>query len=67
MSIAGFDDLDLASHVSPALTTMRVPTSDMGRLAADYLLNRLSGDNLKSEKTLDVELIVRGSTAPPNK
>lgn len=65
ISIAGFDDIDPASHITPALTTMRVPTSAMGRLAADYLLRRLSGDQAVSEKTLDVELIVRGSTAPP--
>lgn len=66
ISIAGFDDIDPASHITPALTTMRVPTSAMGRLAADYLLQRLSGDQVASKKTLDVELIVRGSTAPPN-
>ncbi len=65
ISIAGFDDLDLASHVCPALTTMRVPTTDMGRLAADYLLKRLSGESISSRRNLDVELIVRGSTAPP--
>ncbi len=65
VSIAGFDDIDLAGHITPALTTMRVPTSAMGRLAADYLLRRLSGERVVSEKTLDVELIVRGSTAPP--
>ncbi len=64
ISIAGFDDMDLASHISPALTTMHVPTTIMGQLAADYLLQRLSGNQLGSEKTLDVELIVRASTAP---
>jgi len=64
ISIAGFDDIDLAGHISPALTTMRVPTATMGRQAADYLLQRLSGDQATCEKTLDVELIVRASTAP---
>jgi len=65
ISIAGFDDIDLACHISPSLTTMRVPTTAMGQQAADYLLRRLSGESVISEKVLDVELIVRASTAPP--
>ena len=65
ISIAGFDDIDLACHISPTLTTMRVPTTAMGQQAADYLLRRLSGESVVSEKALDVELIVRASTARP--
>jgi len=65
ISIAGFDDLDLASHIMPALTTMRVPTSDMGHYAADYLLLSLAGELKTIRKSLNVELIVRASTAPP--
>jgi DNA-binding LacI/PurR family transcriptional regulator len=62
ISIAGFDDLDLASHVRPALTTVRVPTYEMGRLAAEMLLGMMAGR--PGHKTvLSSDVIVRGSTA----
>lgn len=65
MSITGFDDLPLARHLMPALTTMRVPSSAMGRAAADYLLGRLAGEHPAAATELEVELIVRATTAPP--
>ena len=66
LSIVGFDDLELSRHWRPALTTMHVPTERMWQLAAEYLLARLDGqavDNAQQE--IEVELVVRGSTAPP--
>jgi LacI family transcriptional regulator len=41
VSIIGFDNIALAQHVTPALTTMRVDKRGMGRLAAQLLFNRL--------------------------
>jgi LacI family transcriptional regulator len=64
ISITGFDDVDLASQVSPALTTMRVPATEMGRSAADYLLQRRAGRPTQDGIELQAELIVRTSTAP---
>ncbi len=37
----GYDDINLAEHVRPALTTMRVDKQRMGRSAVDILLDRL--------------------------
>lgn len=65
LSIVGFDDLDLASQVSPALTTMHVPSLRMGSGAADYLLGCLAGDAPARVGELEASLIVRGTTAPP--
>src|SRR5579885_3331991 len=65
ISIAGFDDLELASHIQPGLTTLRVPSAGMGRRAAEYLVSRLVGRTVPDCVELDVELIVRGTTAPP--
>jgi LacI family transcriptional regulator len=65
ISITGFDDLNLARHMEPALTTMRVPSAEMGRRAADYLFARLSGETPPAATELEVSLIVRGTTAPP--
>jgi LacI family transcriptional regulator len=64
LSVTGFDDLDLASHVVPPLTTMRVPSAAMGRLAAEHLLARIAGNDTSNAVALDSDLILRGSTAP---
>jgi LacI family transcriptional regulator len=65
VSITGFDDTELASSISPTLTTIRTPRVEMAELTAHYLLNRLNNAKA-SQKKLDVELIVRESTAPPS-
>jgi LacI family transcriptional regulator len=41
LSVVGFDDIDLAAHVAPALTTMRVDKVSMGRLAVQLLAHRV--------------------------
>jgi len=63
LSVTGFDDLDLASHVVPPLTTMRVPSASMGRLAAEHLLARIAGHETSNAVALDCDLILRGTTA----
>ena len=65
ISITGFDDLPLSRQLTPALTTMRVPSWEMGRSAADYLLKRLAGETPSAVTELEVELIARATTAPP--
>lgn len=41
LSVMGFDNISLAQHVTPALTTMRIDKMGMGRLATQLLLNRI--------------------------
>lgn len=65
VSIAGFDDFELSSHVVPSLTTMRVPAVEMGRQAADFLAECIAGRNTPARVLFEAELIVRGSTASP--
>ncbi len=64
VSIMGFDDLDWASHLQPSLTTMYVPTAEIGHAAADFLVGRLEGGDPAGRVEIDVDLIVRESTAP---
>ncbi len=65
LSIVGFDDLELAAHVAPALTTVRVPAEEMWRTAAERLLAALAGDSLPRETEIQVALVVRESSGPP--
>lgn len=62
LSVAGFDDTDLAQVVWPALTTIRQPIRDLGYAAADLLLE--FGETIE-RRQLPHELVVRGSTAAP--
>ncbi len=67
ISITGFDDLELASAVEPPLTTMRVPSGEMGTVAAEYLLARIAGHEVQSRVRLEAVLVERGSTAAPRR
>ena len=67
ISIVGMDDLELASHLTPALTTVRVPATEMGELSARYLIARLKGGRPVMRECLGAELILRGTTAAPHK
>jgi LacI family transcriptional regulator len=66
LSIVGFDDLPISRWVSPPLTTVRQPLSEMGRTAAEMLLMMIDRREPHSRQVeLATELIVRSSTAPP--
>jgi len=62
LSIAGFDDSDVASIVWPPLTTVRQPMRDLAYAAADLLFKL--GDGVE-RRELPFELILRQSAAPP--
>ncbi|MGA3017083.1 MAG: LacI family DNA-binding transcriptional regulator [Bryobacteraceae bacterium] len=65
LSVVGLDDLYLSSYTDPPLTTIQQPKHEMGRLAAQILLEQLSGKHPESRMTLAGKLVVRQSTAPP--
>lgn len=67
VSIVGFDDLPLAEHLRPALTTVHVPSQRMGQAAADYVLNAVSGAQDQKSGPLPTTLMIRQTTAAPKK
>src|SRR3990172_6144133 len=71
LSLVGFADLDFAATLDPPLTTMRQKPYEIGRLAAELIMDRIAGEvEDGGEATtikVDAELIVRESTAPPPK
>ncbi|MBF8187388.1 LacI family DNA-binding transcriptional regulator [Nonomuraea sp. K274] len=65
LSVAGFDDIDVSRATSPALTTVRQPLEEMGRMAVTLLMRLLSRHTLEAlHVSLGTELIVRASTGP---
>jgi DNA-binding LacI/PurR family transcriptional regulator len=66
LSIIGFDDAPLAAQTTPALTTVRQPYLEKGKLAGQLLLAQLKEDTLPESVVLPTELIVRGSSGKAN-
>ena len=60
VAVVGFDDISLAAHAHPPLTTVRVPAYGLGWTAAEVLIARIEGDAVSSV-TLDTELVIRES------
>jgi LacI family transcriptional regulator/LacI family repressor for deo operon, udp, cdd, tsx, nupC, and nupG len=63
LSVVGFDDISLASYVTPALTTVRQPKVELGRLATQVMLDLLRNQPGQNH-TLMPALVSRASTAP---
>lgn len=62
VAVVGADDILLASYSSPALTTIRQPLSEIGRLAADLLVGRIEGKPGDAERILtSASLVIRDS------
>jgi LacI family repressor for deo operon, udp, cdd, tsx, nupC, and nupG len=67
VSVVGFDDIEIAGRFIPALTTIRQPRIEIGAIAAEILIRRISGEHLPDDTTdrrLPVELVARDSTGP---
>ena len=66
VSVVGFDDIEIAAHTTPALTTVHQPRRAIGEAAAQDLLSLIEGRApAPAPKVLPVELIVRASTGAP--
>ncbi|MFH0517073.1 LacI family DNA-binding transcriptional regulator [Streptomyces sp. M41] len=65
ISVTGLDDLALATAIDPELTTVRLDAELFGERGMQALLAVLEG-RVPQEGDIPVQLVVRGSTAPPS-
>lgn len=63
LSICGIDNLEIAQAINPGLTTVSLPTHDLGRMAAQHVLSAIAGEAIAAQSLLPFELVIRGSTA----
>lgn len=61
VSITGFDDIEIASLVSPKLTTVHIPHAHMGALAAEQIVNLIENNNATNSIALESSIRIRGS------
>ncbi|MBZ9603290.1 LacI family DNA-binding transcriptional regulator [Phyllobacterium chamaecytisi] len=64
ISMIGFDNLDIADYLIPALTTIDVPARLMGEQVGDFFLADQENLNIHSRVELETNLIVRGTCGP---
>lgn len=65
LSVTGFDDLDLAMHMDPGLTTVHVPAGELGQRAAELVLAQINRTEVPERVELAANLILRASTGRP--
>jgi LacI family transcriptional regulator len=63
LAVTGFDDLDLAAHTVPALTSVRMPLQALGTAAVSLLLDYPTSVTPRSV-LLETDILYRGSTEP---
>jgi DNA-binding LacI/PurR family transcriptional regulator len=62
IAIIGYDDIGLAALVTPTLTTLRVPRTDIGTLAMQMLLKQIDDDSAELQEIfMKPELVIRES------
>ncbi len=67
IGVMGFTDTQMSELISPQLCTVKQPTFEMGKLAAELLLKQLDNHNIEPEtKILNGKLIIRESSKRPN-
>ncbi|UTR16103.1 substrate-binding domain-containing protein [Salipaludibacillus sp. LMS25] len=63
ISLVSFNDIDMAGFVKPSLTTIKIYTEEMGKMAVKLLLDRLAGRDVPVKAVMPSKLIIRESSA----
>ncbi|MBN2341835.1 MAG: LacI family DNA-binding transcriptional regulator [Deltaproteobacteria bacterium] len=67
LSVVGFDDIPESAYFTPPLTTVRQDFAELGRRCLHTLLRRIEGEPVPPQAVVAPELVVRDSTAAPQK
>jgi LacI family transcriptional regulator len=62
ISIVSFNDVEMARFTQPALTTVKVHTEEMGKIAVKLLVDRLEGREIPIKTVIPTNLIIRESS-----
>lgn len=63
ISVGGIDNLEFAAQIAPSLTTVHIPSAEIGSRAAERILEVVGGDTEIRDDMLPVELVRRRSTS----
>jgi len=61
VSLVSFNDIEMAQFTSPPLTTVKIPTKEMGRLGVKMMIDRLNGREMPIKIMVPTTLVVRES------
>jgi LacI family transcriptional regulator len=64
LSVLGYDGAELGAYTSPALSTVRIPSTVVATHACRHLINQCYGARLEVQRSFDAELLMRDSVAP---
>jgi len=62
VAVASFNDISVAQFLNPPLSTIRLPSEEIGETAVELLLERVAGRELAKRINLSSQIIWRGST-----
>ncbi|MGG1878348.1 LacI family DNA-binding transcriptional regulator [Paenibacillus cisolokensis] len=62
IKIIGYDDVNITSWVSPSITTIKQPITDMGRMAVELVRKQMDGERIEQQNKLRVQLVERETT-----
>ncbi len=65
VSVVGFDGISMAEYVDPPLATVKQPIQELGRMAVQILIRRMSGEGGPVHSILPVQFQPRDSVGPP--
>ena len=65
VAVASFNDISVAQFLNPPLTTVRLPSEEIGEAAVDLLVERAAGREIGKRVILASQLVWRESTKVP--
>jgi LacI family transcriptional regulator len=64
LSVLGYDGAELSAYTSPALSTVRIPSTEVAAHACRHLINQCYGTGVDVPRRVEPELLMRASVAP---